>query len=628
VFLAENIGSDIVWHTTGRLTGLALGLSVVALLARAQSADDPYTVAYASFGPLNTAIFIADADGSHERMLSSPSVGDSNPSMSRDGQWILFTSRRNGSADIYRARSDGADMERLTDDPAFDDQAVLSPDGNWLAFVSSRAGQADIWLLELRTRRLRNLTNHPGGDYRPAWSPDGRWIAFTSDRDSDGARASTAVRPGRSFAPLQSTSIYVMRADGSGLRRFTTSESSVGGAAWSPDGTQIAVYEAAPLDWQMMARSFTGPVATSQIVSIDVATGARQVLTSGPGRKYTPKWIVPGRVAYVRGSIDEKPGALERVNYQSEGITFTDGSAPLRGVFSNVNWSSDGRRMVFHRELDEPWPPVSATFSRDPQFNVIRTGIFPSYSPDGQHMVVNTGRAGNFHNAMLMMNADGTNRRVLFDDPNENAVAPVWSPRGDRVAFGLGRFNNGRGVRPGGVAVVGLDGSGLRMLTPVGEVNHGFPSWSPDAQRLVFRSEQANSKGLIILDIKSGRLTTLTSGPWSDNFPAWSPKGNRIVFTSDRDGDWELYTIRPDGRELKRLTRSRGNDAHAAWSPDGQWIAFASARGGFKDEMPVGEGGGQGAGDIFVMRFDGSDVRRLTDDAFEEATPAFAPRRR
>jgi len=38
------------------------------------------------------------------------------------------------------------------------------------------------------------------------------------------------------------------------------------------------------------------------------------------------------------------------------------------------------------------------------------------------------------------------------------------------------------------------------------------------------------------------------------------------------------------------------------------------------------EGGGQGAGDIFVMRFDGTDVRRLTDDAFEEATPTFAPR--
>ena len=40
----------------------------------------------------------------------------------------------------------------------------------------------------------------------------------------------------------------------------------------------------------------------------------------------------------------------------------------------------------------------------------------------------------------------------------------------------------------------------------------------------------------------------------------------------------------------------------------------------------MGEGGGQGAGDIFVMRSDGSDVGLFTDGAFEEATPAFAPR--
>ncbi len=176
---------------TGKLAGLASCVAVLAVLAQALGADVPYTVAYASFGPLNSAIFIADADGSHERVLVAPSVLDSNPSISPDGQWVVFTSRRNGSADVYRVRPDGSGLERLTDHSAFDDQAVMSPDGTSLAFVSSRTGQADIWILELRTRRLRNLTNHPSGDYRPAWSPDGLWIAFTSDRDSAGARAAT-----------------------------------------------------------------------------------------------------------------------------------------------------------------------------------------------------------------------------------------------------------------------------------------------------------------------------------------------------------------------------------------------------------------------------------------------------
>lgn len=606
-----------------RCLRVALG---IALLAQAPAAQAPYTVAYASFGPLNSAIFIANADGSHERLLVTPSVLDSKPSISPDGRWVVFTSRRHGSADIYRVRPDGSGLERLTDDPAFDDQAVLSPDGNQLAFVSSRSGQADIWLLDVRTRRLRNLTDHAGGDYRPAWSPDGRWIAFTSDRGSDGARAATPRNGGQPFAPSQSTHIHVVRDDGSGLRRITNSEAAEGSAAWSPDGLQIAFYEASPADWRVMGRSFAAPVATSQIVSIDVATGTRRVLTSGPGRKLAPTWLSPERLAYVRGSVDEKPGALERVNYQSESIAFTDGGVGPNGAFSNVNWSPDGRRMVFHRELDETWPPVSETFSRDATFTIVRTGIFPSYAPDRRRMVVNTGRAGNFHNAIIVMNADGTNRHVVFDDPSQNAVAPVWSPRGDRIAFGLGRYNNVGRVLPGRIAVIAPDGSALRTVTPETGVNYGFPSWSPDARRLVLRAQAPASKGLMILDVESGMITALTSGPWTDNFPAWSPKGDRIVFSSDRDGDWELYTIRPDGRDLTRLTRSPGNDAHAAWSADGEWIAFASARGGFKDEMPVGEGGGQGAGDIFVMRADGTDVRRLTDDAFEEATPAFAPK--
>jgi Tol biopolymer transport system component len=45
----------------------------------------------------------------------------------------------------------------------------------------------------------------------------------------------------------------------------------------------------------------------------------------------------------------------------------------------------------------------------------------------------------------------------------------------------------------------------------------------------------------------------------------------------------------------------------------GRWLAFSKARGGFKDEITRG-GGGQTATDVFVMRADGSDVRRLTDD--------------
>ena len=610
-------------------TFLAVGLAAIAgvgIHAQSDRSRSPYTVAYASFGPVATAIYIADADGRHERPLLEGSVLDMNPSFAPDGRAVLFTSRRHGSADIYRAAVDGSGLERLTDDPAFDDQAVMSPNGREIAFVSSRSGQADIWTLDLATRRLRNLTNHQAGDYRPSWSPDGAWIAFTSDRGSDGARAAT---PGRLFSPSQNTQIVVVRADGSGLRQITSGASSVGSAAWSRDGSEIAFYEAAVQDWRFMGRDFVAPPATSQIVSVVVATGARRELTTGRGRKFSPRWIGANRIAYLFGDVDPAPGSRERVIPAAASMAFTDGAASPIGRYTNVNWSPDGRSIVFHRTLDAGWPPAAKTWSPDAAFSLARTGIFPSYTGDGRRFLSNTAYAGTFHNSIMVTSPDYSDRRIVFDDPKQNAVAPVWSPDGERIAFGLGRYNEGTRVGAlSHVAVINADGSGLRLLTEKTPGNHGFPSWSPDGRRIVYRSTNGDAKGLVIIDVASGDTTALPSGTWTDTFPAWSPRGDRILFTSDRDGDWELYTMRPDGSDVKRLTHSPGNDAHAAWSFDGEWIAFASARGGFKDEMPIGEGGGQGAGDIFVMRADGSDVRRLTDDAFEEATPAFAPSRR
>jgi len=77
---------------------------------------------------------------------------DYNPSFSADRKWIVFTSERAGSADIYRVHPDSSGLERLTYDPAFDDQAALSPDGSTLVFVSTREGGfANLWLQDLST---------------------------------------------------------------------------------------------------------------------------------------------------------------------------------------------------------------------------------------------------------------------------------------------------------------------------------------------------------------------------------------------------------------------------------------------------------------------------------------------
>jgi TolB protein len=122
--------------------------------------------------------------------------------------------------------------------------------------------------------------------------------------------------------------------------------------------------------------------------------------------------------------------------------------------------------------------------------------------------------------------------------------------------------------------------------------------------------------------VDTKKVTTLSNG--YDNFPLWSPRGDLILFSRQAEGDYEIYTVKPDGTGVKRLTRARGNDAHMAWSPDGERIVFASTRMGFKDEMTYTDAP-QPYGEIFVMRADGSAVEQLTDNQWEEGTPAWQP---
>jgi len=593
-------------HIAGVIIGLALW---APLLTQTVPSAGQYSIAYASFAPLNAEVFVADADGSNARPLSPNPGWDANASFSMDGQWVVFTSNRQGSADIFRVRPDGRGLERLTDDPAFDDQATLSPDGRQLAFVSTRTGHAEVWLLDIRTKALKNLTGRSGGSFRPAWSPDGTWIAFSSDRASP-----HPVRPG-SFESIQSTEIYVMGADGTGVRQVTRTGAFAGSPSFSPDGRQLVCYQAdlsAVIDISDPRRLR----AATKIIRIDLATLQDKVLAEGAGEKWSPRWLASGQVGYASGGPE---GGLE----------FVGGTPGPRGSFESPSWSPDGMKAVFHRETVTEWPPAHEQHSRDPAFRLFRTGIFPSYSPDGTELISGTGTRALAHNGILSMRADGTNRRIVFDDPERSSVAAVFSPKGDRIAFGLGSFFGGMIGRPAtvsNIALVNADGSGLRLLT-TGDVNDGFPSWSPDARRLVFRTASALGKGLRILDLTTGQTTVLTDGSYIDNFPSWSPDGSTIAFTRNMEGNYDIFTIRPDGSGLRRLTTDAGNDAHSTWSPDGQWIAFASGQGGFKDEMPLHAVNPQSYGEICVMRRDGSDVRCLTDNPFEDATPSWLPRR-
>jgi len=220
------------------------------------------------------------------------------------------------------------------------------------------------------------------------------------------------------------------------------------------------------------------------------------------------------------------------------------------------------------------------------------------------------------------MDADGGHARRIVDEKGAMALAPSWSPDGEWIAFGLGRFF-ANGSNPARLVMVRADGSDRRDLTD-GPLNAGFPSFSASGEQIVYRVVGKLERGLRILSLNDGSIRALTTEP--DNFPAWSPADDVIEFTRAIDGAYDIFSIHPDGTGLRRLTTAFGNDAHGVWSPDGKHIVFSSARLGFKDESPLYDPNEfQPYGELFIMNANGSEQRPLTDNKDEDGTPAWQP---
>lgn len=573
------------------------------------------------WSPTRSELYIADADGKNARKLVAGLELDYNASFSSDGEWVVFTSERYGSSDIFRVRTDGMGLERLTNDAAFDDQAALSPDGNSLAFVSTRdTGSTDIYILDMKTRQTRNLTNSPGGDYRPSWSPDGRRIAFSSDRGT------TLQRSKGNWEQVQAASVYVIGADGRDLRKLSSGEGQFAGSPkWSPDGTRVVFYELAVAD-TFRARGL-GAQATieSRIVSVDVATGTRVEHSSGPGLKLSPQFLDSNRIGYLA-----KSGT-------SATLAFSSGEKGRTGDIGNPAWSHDGRRVVYHSGPIETIPaarrPGGSLSGRDPQYDLRFASGFPAVSPDGRHIAVSerTGRGSpDDRTSLVVWNTDGTNPRRIFHAEG-SLMSPSWSADGQWIVFGAGSYFVTRATRPAQIMIVKPDGSGARALT-TGPGNSGFPGWSPDGKQVVYRfwndaagasppngPTPGTAAGLRIINVSDGAVRTLTTG--YDNFPCWSAKG-RIVFSRLVNDEFHIFAINPDGTSLTQLTKGPYDDTHPACASDGEHLLFSTSRFGFKDEAPMFDMP-QPYGELIIMKADGSDQRPLTDNRWEEGTPAW-----
>ncbi len=316
-----------------------------------------------------------------------------------------------------------------------------NPPSTDIIVVDSTGGQRRVLVRAAGTGSVEVAVGHL------AWSPDGRWLVFTG----------TVAR--RVKAIHQASDLFVVRADGSGLRCLTHT-GSASDPVWSPDGRSIVFAELTHVGDPNVLTSFAAPLMR---VNRD-GTDLRKVTPVVRGQVDTPGSFSPDgtHLVFTRSNV----GALAyagRIEPSIEAIGI-DGSGLHRLVDggSEPAYSPDGRRIAFVTNRD-----------RD---GTIRTGEDESEYAD----------------ELYVMNADGTGAERLTHSPELSEFAPSWSPDGTRIAYA----RQAEGFTKT-IAVVNADGSCGREIAGdrAGNVWYSEPSWRPVRPRFPEGAMSCSSTG-------------------------------------------------------------------------------------------------------------------------------------
>jgi len=200
--------------------------------------------------------------------------------------------------------------------------------------------------------------------------------------------------------------------------------------------------------------------------------------------------------------------------------------------------------------------------------------LYPDISPDGNYIIYTKSVNGFQH--IFFQRIGGGNAIDLTKDSKVDNYQPSFSPDGELIVFRSERDG-------GGIFLMGSTGESVRRLT-----NFGYnPTWSPDGKKIIFATESVEhpySRGAVSqlwsAEINDGKIQKLYNGDAVQ--PSMSPNGKWIAYWGlpEGTGQRSIWLIPTSGKSPTMITNDDYINWSPTWSSDGKYIYFSSNRGG------------------------------------------------
>ncbi|MGD0267828.1 MAG: winged helix-turn-helix domain-containing protein [Candidatus Sulfotelmatobacter sp.] len=424
-------------------------------------------------------------------------------------------------------------------------KASFSPDGNQIVYQWDGGVQSegiDIYVKQIGSEKPLQITHDFGFNFLPVFSPDGRYIAFFHWKRDD--------RPG----------LFIVPALGGPPRRlldFSPSLDCRSGLSWSPDG-KFLIFPDGSADQPCSVRRLT--LEDLSVVQISYPP----VPSTGDwDAQYSPDGV---NIAFIRNTKD-----VEDIY-----IMPATGGAPRRVTFddrlmSGLAWTADGRELVFSSNRGGSswglWRIAAAGGSAERLSVGSEHAYFPTISLKGNRLSYASG----LWNENIWRASIGPDHRLgkpeRFITSSMQEEGPQYSPDGNRIVFQSTRSGNFEIWR------ADADGTNLVQLTSFGGPLTGTPRWSPDGRQISCDTRPGEHPNIYILGADGSPPRRLRDDTSDDGVASWSHDGRWLYFASNRTGKWQVWKRRVEGGEPEQITKDGGFAAFE--SPDGKSIYYA-----------------------------------------------------